>query len=117
MLGITEYIKRCKLCYTFRAAEEGGGRESGWCWTEWSSGPTYRGDGVEPMRSHEARPGIVVRVYKSYRKPEFEGMLGTIKNCYGDPEYPALDVQLEDGRLELFWFHQLEKIEECSPAV
>jgi hypothetical protein len=50
-------------------------------------------------------------VQKCFRKPEFEGMLGTIKNCYGDPGYPVLDVQLEDGRLELFWIHQLEKAE------
>jgi hypothetical protein len=64
------------------------------------------------MQSHEARPGISVRVVKSFRKPEFEGLLGTIKNCFGDAEYPALDVQLEDGRLELFWFHQVERVEE-----
>ena len=68
------------------------------------------------MQSHEARPGIAVRVLKSFRYPEFEGMRGTIKNCYGDAAYPALDVQLEDGRLELFWFHQLEKI-ESRPAL
>ena len=68
------------------------------------------------MQSHEARPGLAVRVLKRFRYPEFEGMLGTIKNCYGDAAYPALDVQLEDGRLELFWFHQLEKI-ESRPAL
>jgi hypothetical protein len=69
------------------------------------------------MQSHEARPGLAVRVHKSYRKPEFEGMLGTIKHCYGDAEYPAVDVQLEGGRLELFWFHQVERVEERRPAV
>jgi len=44
-------------------------------------------------------------------------MLGTIKRCYGDAEYPAVDVQLEGGRLELFWFHQVERVEERRPAV
>jgi len=39
-------------------------------------------------------------------------MFGTVKGSFGDPEYPALDVQLEDGRLELFWFFQLEKVRE-----
>ena len=68
------------------------------------------------MQSHEARPGISVRVHKSYRKPELEGLLGTIKDCFGDAEYQALDVQLEDGRLELFWFHQLERVEESRPV-
>jgi hypothetical protein len=28
------------------------------------------------MQPHEARPSIAVRVHKSYRKPEFAGMLG-----------------------------------------
>ena len=64
------------------------------------------------MELRDARPGMVVRVQKSFRQPELEGMIGTIKNCFGDAAYPALDVQLEDGRLELFWFHQLERVEE-----
>jgi hypothetical protein len=63
------------------------------------------------MQSHEARPGLAVRVLRSVRMPELEGQLGTIKNCFGDAGYQALDVQLEDGRLELFWFHQLEAAE------
>ncbi len=69
------------------------------------------------MQSREAQPGTAVRVLRSDRKPQFEGMLGTIKNRFGDAEYPALDVQLEDGRLELFWFYQLERVEECRAAV
>ena len=69
------------------------------------------------MQAHEARPGTAVRVRESLRKPDFEGMIGTIKGCYGDADYPALDVQLEDGRLELFWFHQLETLEESSSVV
>jgi hypothetical protein len=59
----------------------------------------------------EARPGMLVRVAEDKRRPEFEGMLGTIKGSFGHSDYPALDVQLENGRLELFWFHQLEKAE------
>ena len=60
---------------------------------------------------HEARPGMLVRVIEDKRRPEFEGMLGTIKGSFGHSDYPALDVQLENGRLELFWFHQLENAE------
>jgi hypothetical protein len=59
--------------------------------------------------AREARPGTRVRVVEDTRRPGLEGMLGTVKGRFGDPEYPALDVQLEDGRLELFWFYQLEK--------
>jgi hypothetical protein len=62
------------------------------------------------MQSLEARPGMVVRVGEGYRKPELEGMSGIIEHCWGSPEYVALDVRLEDGRLELFWFHQLDTV-------
>ena len=60
------------------------------------------------MESYEARPGTAVRVREGYRRPELEGMGGTIEQCWGSPEYLALDVRLEDGRSELFWFHQLD---------
>ena len=61
--------------------------------------------------AHEARPGMAVRVIEDKRRPEYEGKLGTIKGTFGYSDYPALDVHLENGRLELFWFHQLEKAE------
>ncbi len=60
------------------------------------------------IESHEARPGTVVRVKEGYRRPELEGMSGTVEHCWGSPDYLALDVRLEDGRSELFWFHQLD---------
>jgi len=59
--------------------------------------------------AHEAHPGVLVRVVEDRRRPEFEGMLGTIRGSYGHREHPALDVRLENGELELFWYHQLEK--------
>jgi hypothetical protein len=39
-------------------------------------------------------------------------MLGTIEHRFGQPEYLALDVRLDDGQLELFWAHKLESEEE-----
>lgn len=63
-----------------------------------------------PLASHEVRSGMVVRVVEDERRPEYEGMLGTVKGSFGDPGYPALDVRLENGRLELFWFYQLEAV-------
>ncbi len=41
-------------------------------------------------------------------------MLGTIQKSYGAPEYLAVDVLLEDGQPELFWFHQLETANKKS---
>jgi hypothetical protein len=37
-------------------------------------------------------------------------MGGTVEHCWGSLDYLALDVRLEDGRSELFWFHQLDTV-------
>lgn len=60
------------------------------------------------MRSQEARIGVKVRVFDSYRVPRLRGLVGTIEHTYGHPDYRALEVRLEDGRRELFWHHELE---------
>jgi hypothetical protein len=61
--------------------------------------------------AHEARPGMLVRVIEDRRRPAYEGKVDIVKGTFGNAHYPALDVQLEDGRMELFWYHQLEKAE------
>jgi hypothetical protein len=38
------------------------------------------------------------------------GQEGTIAKRWGDPAYSALDVDLDDGRSELFWHYELEEI-------
>jgi hypothetical protein len=40
-------------------------------------------------------------------------MLGTIQHCWGQSEYAAVDVLLEDRRLELFWLPDLEVADEA----
>jgi hypothetical protein len=62
------------------------------------------------MKSEEARIGARVRVSESRRRSEWRGLTGTISKKWGNPEYLALDVQLEDGRMQLFWHHELEEI-------
>ena len=62
------------------------------------------------MRSYEPQPGTLVRVKEGNRRSGFVGMLGTVEHRWGHPDHPALDVRLADGRLELFWFHELEKV-------
>ena len=64
------------------------------------------------MEANEAIPGTAVRVGRGTRRTEFTGMGGTIERTFGEPEHPALDVRLDNGRRELFWFHQLEKAED-----
>jgi len=39
-------------------------------------------------------------------------MVGTIEKRWGNPEYIALDVMLDDRGSVLFWYYELEKIAE-----
>ncbi len=66
------------------------------------------------MMSQEALIGMRVRVREDYRLAHLRGRRGTIKNRWGDPNYLALDVLLDDRRLELFWHHELEEIAETT---
>ena len=64
------------------------------------------------MQAYQAHPGMLVRVKEDQWKSEFRGMLGTVEHRWGSPDYPALDVRLDNGRLELFWFHELDEASE-----
>jgi hypothetical protein len=64
------------------------------------------------MRSEEARIGASVRVSDSVLHSELQGLRGTVSGLWGHPKYLALDVRMEDGRLELFWHYELEEIAE-----
>lgn len=68
------------------------------------------------MISHEALPGVKVRVSQDDWRPELRGMVGTVETCFGHADYVALDVLLDNGQVELFWFHQLEKVGEALGA-
>ena len=72
--------------------------------------PSPRPNLSEPRQS---RRGTKVRVKPGYRKPEFAGMLGVVSERWGGPDYAAFDVWLADGRRQLFWFHELEKVDEA----
>ncbi|HEX2107687.1 MAG TPA: hypothetical protein VHF70_00220 [Rubrobacteraceae bacterium] len=69
------------------------------------------------MEAHDVRSGMTVRVREDSRRPELEGVLGTVQKSYGAPEYLAVDVLLDDGQLELFWFHQLDAISADQPTL
>jgi hypothetical protein len=47
-------------------------------------------------------------------RSEWRGLTGTINGRWGNPEYLALDVVLEDGRTRLFWHPELEEIAESA---
>ena len=68
------------------------------------------------LQSHEAHIGARVRVLETDRRAELRGMCGTIEQRFGHSDYVALDVRLDDGRLELFWPHWLESAEEAEKA-
>jgi hypothetical protein len=63
------------------------------------------------MTSEEAVIGARVRVGESGSRSEWWGLTGTISGRWGNPEYLALDVLLQDGRTQLFWHHELEGID------
>jgi hypothetical protein len=64
---------------------------------------------VNQLHSHEPHPGMLVRVKEGHWKSRYDGMRGTVEHRWGNRDHPALDVRLEDGRLELFWFYELDK--------
>ncbi len=68
------------------------------------------------MEVQEARSGTMVRVKEGYRKTDLVGKRGTVRKCWGHPDYSAVDIELEDGRSELVWFHQLEVVEQGDAA-
>ena len=64
------------------------------------------------MERYEARRGTVVRVREGHWKTDFAGMLGTVQKCWGGSEHAAVDVLMEDGRMELFWLPNLDAADE-----
>jgi hypothetical protein len=85
-------------------------RKDGWGWKALLA-PILR-IGEHLMQSHEAHPGMLVQVNDGLWRSEFAGMVGTVEHRWGNPDYPALDVRLEDGRMMLFWFHELDEASE-----
>ena len=62
------------------------------------------------MLSEKAQIGKRVRIRADHRSTALRGMVGTIEERWGHPDYIALDVLLDDGRSELFWHQELEEI-------
>ena len=63
------------------------------------------------MDSHEAHIGTLVGVLDGAKRSG-KGRVGTIEQTYGHPECLALDVRFADGSVELYWYHELRKMEE-----
>jgi len=62
------------------------------------------------MLCEKAQIGKRVRIRADHRSTALRGMVGTIEERWGHPDYIALDVLLDDGRSELFWHQELEEI-------
>jgi hypothetical protein len=62
------------------------------------------------VTSEEALIGARVRVREPLLKSELRGQEGTITKSWGNPNYVALDVLLDEGSSELLWHHELEQI-------
>jgi len=68
------------------------------------------------MMSKEALIGMRVSVREQHRSAHLRGQKGTITKRWGDPNYVALDVLLDNGGAELLWHHELEEISETAWA-
>jgi hypothetical protein len=68
------------------------------------------------LQAYEARRGKVVHVRHGHWKDEFAGMRGTIQEHWGNSEYAAVEVLLEDGSYELFWLADLSEVNERVTA-
>ena len=64
------------------------------------------------MLPEEAQIGKRVRIRQEHRSSALRGRVGTIEKRWGNPAYVALDVMLDDGGSELFWYHELEELAE-----
>jgi hypothetical protein len=64
------------------------------------------------IRPEEARIGKRVKVREDLRTTVLCGREGIIARRWGNPGYPALDVLLDGGVWQLFWYHELEPLEE-----
>jgi hypothetical protein len=64
------------------------------------------------LEPYEARRGKVVRVREGHWKTNFAGMLGTVQRVWSQSEHAAVDVLMEDGRLELFRLPNLDAVDE-----
>lgn len=78
-----------------------------------ASGPTEGSKGrATPMKSEDAIVGKRVRVREDHRKANLRGRRGTIVERWGNPSHAALDVLLDEGEWQLFWYHELEELDE-----
>jgi hypothetical protein len=63
------------------------------------------------MRLQEGAPvGMKVRVREDHRISELRGTVGKVVGRYGGEEFMVLDVHFPDGRYQLFWPGDLEKV-------
>ena len=61
------------------------------------------------MRMNGLRIGTKVRVQNEFsRNPYLRGLVGQIKQRYGDASYAAFEVWFSNGQKELFWRAELE---------
>jgi hypothetical protein len=64
------------------------------------------------MRSEEAHIGKRVRVRMDHHTVNLRGQEGVIVKKWGTPSYAALDVWLDEGDWQLFWYYELDEVDQ-----
>lgn len=65
---------------------------------------------VNLLESREARVGTQVRLLDGGKR-NGKRRVGTVERTYGHPDYLAMEVRFVDGGTELYWHHELAKVE------
>ena len=64
------------------------------------------------MKAEDVQLGMLVQVSQLHRKLDYRGQTGVVEQRYGNVEYAAFDIQLLDGRSELFWHHEFDEAQQ-----
>jgi len=91
-------------------------------WWYWERGATANSIRGEPpglirrfsVRSEAVEIGMLVQVNKGFMKPHLQGLIGSVKQRYGDVSYAAFEVYFRDVSSELFWHHELAAVPESA---
>lgn len=74
-------------------------------------------EGGSVVVSEEALVGMRVKVHDDHRSADLRGREGTIEARWGDKDHAALDVLLDNGFSQLFWYHELRHAGEGNGSV
>lgn len=62
------------------------------------------------MRGDVTKAGTRVKISDEHMRPDLAGHEGTVERAYRSTGKTALHVRLDDGRWQLLWPHEIERL-------